>query len=215
MNLTAILQKRYSTKKFDNSKVIATETWQQMEDALRLAASSVNSQPWHFIIAASDTGKQRMLKGTEKYAYNAPKISDASHVVLFCAKTEMGDSDIVRVLDKEESDGRYSDPAFKQQSLMVKQGYFGMQRDAGSLQHWTEKQTYLNVGNALLSAALLEIDAVPIEGIDIDALNAEFDLSKQGLTALVMVSFGYRAADDFNATLPKSRLAGEDIITRV
>ena len=215
MNLTAILQKRYSTKKFDNSKVIATETWQQMEDALRLAASSVNSQPWHFIITSSDTGKQRMLKGTEKYAYNAPKITDASHVVLFCAKTEMGDSDIVRVLDKEESDGRYSDPAFKQQSLMVKQGYFGMQRDAGSLQHWTEKQTYLNVGNALLSAALLEIDAVPMEGIDIDALNAEFDLSKQGLTALVMVSFGYRAADDFNATLPKSRLAGEDIITRV
>ncbi|MCH9845772.1 MAG: oxygen-insensitive NAD(P)H nitroreductase [Alphaproteobacteria bacterium] len=215
MNLTAILQKRYSTKKFDNSKVIATETWQQMEDALRLAASSVNSQPWHFIITSSDTGKQRMLKGTEKYAYNAPKITDASHVVLFCAKTEMGDSDIARVLDKEESDGRYSDPEFKQQSLMVKQGYFGMQRDAGSLQHWAEKQTYLNVGNALLSAALLDIDAVPMEGIDIDALNAEFNLSKQGLTALVMVSFGYRAADDFNASLPKSRLASEDIITRV
>ncbi|MCH9853171.1 MAG: oxygen-insensitive NAD(P)H nitroreductase [Alphaproteobacteria bacterium] len=215
MKLTAILQKRYSTKKFDSSKVIAAETWQQMEDALRLAASSVNSQPWHFIVTASDAGKQRMMKGTEKYAYNAPKIADASHVVLFCAKTAINDADIMRVLDKEENDGRYINAEFKQQSLMVKQGYFGAQRDAGSLQHWAEKQTYLNVGNALLSAALLEIDAVPMEGIDIDALNDEFDLSKQGLTALVMVSFGYRAADDFNASLPKSRLAGENIITRV
>ncbi len=215
MNLTAILQKRYSTKKFDSSKVIDATIWQQMEDALRLAASSVNSQPWHFIITASDAGKQRMMKGTKNYAYNAPKIADASHVVLFCAKTTMDDADIARVLDKEEADGRYGDADFKQQSLMVKQGYFGMQRDAGSLQHWAEKQTYLNVGNALLSAALLDIDAVPMEGIDIDALNAEFDLPTQGLTALVMVSFGYRAADDFNAGLPKSRLASEDVITRV
>jgi len=64
-----------------------------------------------------------------------------------------------------------------------------------------------------LSAGALGIDAVPIEGVDLDVLNQVFDLLSQGLKAVAVVALGYQAEDDFNAQLPKSRLPEEELFT--
>lgn len=78
-----------------------------------------------------------------------------------------------------------------------------------------EKQVYLNIGNFLLGVATLGIDAVPMEGIDMKALDEEFGLREKGYTAVVMVGLGYRSESDFNANLPKSRLPKEEIFTEI
>ncbi|MEY8779824.1 nitroreductase family protein [Allomuricauda sp. XS_ASV26] len=78
-----------------------------------------------------------------------------------------------------------------------------------------EKQVYLNIGNFLLGVAALGIDAVPMEGIDVKALDEEFGLREKGYTSLVMVGLGYRSANDFNAGLPKSRLPKTEIFTEI
>ncbi len=217
MNLSNLLQKRYSTKKFDSSKTIKDNLWQQMEDALIYAASSTNAQPWHFIIASSEQGKQRLMKGTdENFAFNSHKIKDSSHSVLFCTKTHLSDIYLADLLEKETQDGRFtSDALTPEQYHQVRTHFYNIHKDAGDVSHWTEKQTYLNIGNAMLGAMILGIDSVPMEGIDINALNDEFDLPAQDLTASVIVCFGYRADDDFNAKLPKSRLEAGKLITRI
>ena len=74
---------------------------------------------------------------------------------------------------------------------------------------------YIALGTALLGAAALGVDATPMEGFDKAALDAEFGLDAQGLRGLVMLCFGYRAQDDFNAALPKSRLPEEQVFTFV
>lgn len=215
MNLSNLLNKRYSTKSFSEKK-IDEETWSQMEDALRMSASSTNAQPWHFIVTDTIEGKKRLTKGTEKYPFNTDKILGASHVVLFCAKTNIEDDFLLHVLDKEDKDGRYPDPEFKQQMHGGRTFFVDIHRkELNDIQHWTEKQVYLNVGNALLGAAVLGLDALPMEGIDIAVLNEEFGLNDKGLTAVVAVAFGYQSKDDFNAKLPKSRLSFEDLLTRV
>jgi nitroreductase/dihydropteridine reductase len=81
------------------------------------------------------------------------------------------------------------------------------------LPQWLEKQVYIALGSAMLGAANLGIDTTPMEGIDVPALDAEFGLHERGLTSLVMLSFGYHAETDFNAGLPKSRLAEEQVFT--
>ena len=86
MNITEIVRQRYSTKSFDPSKKIAAEDFAHIEAALRNSPSSVNMQPWHFIIADDEAGKARIAKATEKLPYNAPKIAHASHVVVFAAR---------------------------------------------------------------------------------------------------------------------------------
>ena len=91
MNITEIVRQRYSTKSFDLSKKIAAEDFAHIEAALRNSPSSVNMQPWHFIIADDEAGKARIAKSTEKLPYNTPKITHASHVVVFAARVYADD----------------------------------------------------------------------------------------------------------------------------
>ena len=72
-----------------------------------------------------------------------------------------------------------------------------------------------NVGNFLLGVAAMGLDAVPIEGVDFAILDEEFDLKAQGYTSLVVVPVGHHSVEDFNATLPKSRLPQSTTITEI
>ena len=77
------------------------------------------------------------------------------------------------------------------------------------------KQVYLNVGNFLLGVAALGLDAVPIEGFDAAIFDEEFGLKEKGYTSLVVVPVGHHSVEDFNATLPKSRLPQNITLTEV
>lgn len=215
MDLIEIANRRYATKKFDGSQRISDEVFEQIKGLLRLSPSSVNSQPWHFIIADSVDGKARISKGAEgAYAANNRKILDASHVVLFCAKTDISDAYLQKITNQEDSDGRFPKPEGKEMALNVRGFYADLHRkQRNDVMCWTQNQVYLNIGNLLLGAAALGVDAVPIEGVDIDVLNEEFNLLKLGFSAVVVVALGYRAEDDFNAALPKSRFPEAEIFT--
>jgi len=51
------LQWRYTTKKYDPSKKIPQEELDVLFEAMRLSASSINSQPWKFVVLESDEAK--------------------------------------------------------------------------------------------------------------------------------------------------------------
>lgn len=88
--------------------------------------------------------------------------------------------------------------------------------DYKDVQHWMDKQVYLNIGQFLLGVATLGIDATPMEGIEVAAIDEEFGLREKGYTSLAVVCLGYHhAEDDYNAALPKSRWGYEEILTEV
>jgi nitroreductase/dihydropteridine reductase len=62
---------------------------------------------------------------------------------------------------------------------------------------------------------MLGIDACPMEGFDAAALDLELGLAEQGLQSVVLLALGYSSAEDFNAKLPKSRLAADEVMTRL
>ncbi len=216
MQLIEALQRRYATKAFDATKKLPETVVEQLFALLRLSPSSTNIQPWHFIVASTDEGKARLAQGAGgNYSYNAGKILNASHVVLFCARTQIDDAHLQKVLAAEERDGRFaSAPEVKAAAHNTRLAYLNEHKfTKKDVPHWLEKQVYLNMGSFLLGAGLLGIDAVPLEGIDQTILDAEFGLNERDLTAITAVALGYRAETDFNAALPKSRLAAEDIFT--
>lgn len=217
IDIKEILHWRYTTKVFDPTKKISSAQEENIEALLQMSASSINSQPWHFIVASTEQGKARLAKGTEGFfSLNKPKVLDASHVVLFCAKTTISDHYLKHITNIEDEDGRFAKEKFKAQNLGAKQLFANIHRyELKDAQHWMEKQVYLNIGNFLLGVAAMGIDAVPMEGIDVKALDKEFALHKKGYTALVMVSLGFRSENDFNANLPKSRLPKEEILTKI
>lgn len=209
------LKWRYTTKSFDPSKKISKENEEKIKELLQWSPSSINSQPWHFVLTSSEEGKKRLAKGTAGFfSFNESKVTQASHVVLFCTKTEISDQYLSEVTDKEDEDGRFANEDLKEQNLGAKKLFTNIHRyDLKDAQHWMEKQVYLNIGNFLLGVAALGIDSVPMEGIDMKALDEELCLREKGFSSIVMVGLGYRSEDDFNAKLPKSRLNQDDIIT--
>lgn len=218
MQLTDALNRRYATKAFDATKKLPEAVVEQLFALLRLSPSSTNIQPWHFIVASTEQGKARLAKGAGGcYSYNESKILNASHVVLFCARTQVDEAHLQNVLAAEERDGRFTaKPELKNAAHNTRVAYLNEHKYIKKdVPHWLEKQVYLNMGSFLLGAALLEIDAVPLEGIDQAVLDAEFDLNSFDLTAVTAVALGYRADSDFNAGLPKSRLAVDDIFTLI
>jgi len=215
MNLIEVLNRRYSTKEFDPNRKISNEDFEQIKALLRMSPSSTNIQPWHFIIADTKEGKERIAKGTQGfYQFNNQKVIDASHVIVFCSKTDADADYMLHLLEQEDKDGRYPNEEVKQMMHGGRNIFADMHRyDFKDLQHWMEKQVYLNIGNLLLGVATLGIDALPMEGADMKALDEEFGLREKGLTAVTVVALGYHTDTDFNATTPKSRLPEEEIFT--
>ncbi|WP_319379806.1 oxygen-insensitive NAD(P)H nitroreductase [Thiomicrorhabdus sp.] len=215
MNLIDIAKRRYATKKFDGNKRIPDEVFAQIKELLRFSPSSVNSQPWHFIIADNPQGKMRLAKGAEgAYAANHPKILNASHVILFCAKTQMEDDYLDKVTDQEARDGRFPNSESRAGVRKARAFYADLHRVTfNDTECWMQKQVYLNLGTILLGAGVLGVDAVPIEGVDMAVLNEEFALTEKGYSAQAVVALGYHTEDDFNASLPKSRLPEAEIFT--
>lgn len=217
MNIAEYAQARYTTKAFDPSRKIPADALAQIRTLLQCAPSSINSQPWHFIIAGSDDGKRRIAKATHgPYAYNAPKVSNASHVVVLCAKVGIDAGHLDTVLEQEDRDGRFATPDAKAGRHTALNFYVDQHRfDTKDVQPWIEKQVYLALGSLLLGAATLGLDACPMEGFDPRVLDEELGLRARGLSSVALVSLGYRSADDFNAKLPKSRLPAETVLSEI
>lgn len=216
MDIVSVALQRYSTKAFDPSKKLTAEEADKIKTLLQYSPSSTNSQPWHFIVASTEEGKARVAKSAAaNYVFNERKMLDASHVVVFCAKTAMDDAWLERVVDQEEADGRFATPEAKAANDKGRR-FADMHRVSLKDDHqWMAKQVYLNVGNFLLGVAAMGLDAVPIEGFDAEVLDAEFGLKEKGYTSLVVVPVGHHSIEDFNAGLPKSRLPLETTLTEV
>lgn len=214
MNLIEVVKTRYSVKEFDSTKKISSADFEQVKALLRYSPSSVNLQPWHFVISDNAQGKQRISKGTQGfYIFNQAKVLNASHVIVVCARTSADETFLTHILDKEDKDGRFAEQQFRDGQHMGRKVFANIHHyDVKDFQHWMEKQVYLNMGALLLGVAAMGIDAVPMEGIDAKAIDEEFGLREKGFTALAIVALGYRKETDFNASLPKSRLSESEII---
>ncbi len=216
MDIIKILQNRYTTKIFDQNKKISAEDMEKVKEILRLSASSLNLQPWKFIIAQSDEAKQKLIKATGgMFAQNQGKILNSSAVVIFSSKIDLDDKYLTYICEKEEKDGRFNDETAKQNYFNARCNYRNMHEEKfDDIKHWAAKQAYLNLGNFLVSTASLGIDSCTMEGLDMAIIDEEFGLTQKGYATNFAVAIGYRAEDDFNdiSRCPKSRLEVDEII---
>lgn len=207
---------RHTAKKYDSSKKVSAQDLEIFYEALRLSASSINSQPWKFIVLESDEAKQRMSETfANNYQFNQAHITESSHVILFAHNPSYTRDDYAEVVDKGIVDGR-TKPEEREDAFG---GFFFAELntdDNGYTGIWTKSQLYIALGNALHTLARLRIDATPMEGINTDLVSKEFKDELDGYHCDVALTIGYQhPEEDFNAKLPKSRLSHEDIFIHV
>ncbi|WP_210081944.1 oxygen-insensitive NAD(P)H nitroreductase [Pantoea endophytica] len=215
MTLNDAVARRHTVKAFEQGKSLPQDEIETLLNVLRNSPSSVNSQPWHFVVASTEAGREQIAASTDgAFAYNSPKVRNASHVIALCMRTDLDEAHLQNVLDQEDADGRYASPESKANNDVVRRSYVDMHRyESRDVPQWMEKQVYLALGGLLLGAAMLGIDATPMEGFDQRALDQALGLREKGFTSVVLVSLGYRSDADFNAALPKSRLPRDEIFT--
>ena len=83
------------------------------------------------------------------------------------------------------------------------------------IDHWSRRQLYIALGSFLTSAALLGIDACPMEGIDPAGYDRVLGLTPRGLASVAVAAAGQRSANDSYARAAKVRFRTEDVITHV
>lgn len=215
-NILDDLRWRYTTKKYDPSKKVSQGDLAILLEALRLSASSINSQPWKFIVIESDAAKSRIYKTFErKFQFNRPHVFDSSHIILFAHNPRYTRDDFAKVVDRSIVDGRVK-PENREKSF----GSFVFAEintdDSGFNGHWTKAQTYIAFGNALHTLARLRIDSTSLEGIDSELVDEEFAKELDGYQCHLALAIGYRHPhDDHNEKLPKSRIQFEDVVVRL
>lgn len=206
---------RRTTKKYDASKKISEENLEVLFEAMRLSASSINSQPWKFVVIDNESAKQRMHDTFSRmHAYNQSHIFDSSQIILFAHNPRYTRDDFDKVVDQYIEDGR-----IKVEDREKSYGAFIFAEnntdETGNTACWTKAQTYLALGNTLHTLARLKIDSTPIEGIDVELVNEAFKNELDGYCCEVALAIGYHHKDDYNAKLPKSRLKMDRVLVRI
>ncbi len=216
-DILAIAKNRYTCKAYDADRKIDNDTMGVLLEMLRLSPSSINIQPWRFLVTDKDDTKKRItsaMSGGD--AHNIPKILNASHVIILCTRTDVNVGHLTDVLNSELIAGRYADKSVMQSRLALCTHYieyYSTHQD--KLFSWCENQTFIALGQLLLSAQMLGINATPIGGYAANVLDTEFNLAAKNLKSSVIVSLGYASDSDANQTLPKARLPMDKVISLI
>lgn len=189
---------RHACKKFDPAKAVSAEDFDTILETARLSPSSFGFEPWKLVVLRDPQIREKLYS----FAWGARNSLDgASHFVILLARKKadmLHSSDyithILRDIQKFPED-------IAQSRLKTYENFqrneFRLLESDRAMFDWASKQTYIVLANMLTAAALLRVDACPIEGFDrqkADQLLAEFGvMDQEHFGVSVMAGFGYRA----------------------
>lgn len=204
------LRWRYATKTFDPAKKISDADWATIEQALILTPTSYGFQPYRFVVVTDPAVREKLVT----LSWGQRQVADASHFVVFAAKTSVNEADIdyylahvakVREIPVENLAG-------------FKKALLGdiVHGPRGQEQHeWATRQCYIALGNLMTSAALLGLDVCPMEGINSSKYDEVLGLPEKGYKTVVAGAVGYRSATCKYAAVPKVRYPAEELFIRI
>jgi len=208
--LNEALEWRYATKAFDPTRRIPTGTWQALERALVLSPSSFGLQPYQFLLVEDTTVRERLVPHT----WGQRQVVDCSHYVVFTARTKLEESHIDEFIQRvSEVRGIPADALKAYREMMHDNLITGARSNV--IPQWSARQAYIALGNLMTCAALLAVDACPIEGFEPAKYDEILNLDGSGFASVVCCALGYRAAADKYATLPKVRRPESQLVRSV
>ena len=201
---------RYATKQFDPARKINAQDWATLEEALLLTPSSGGLQPWKFIVVTDPAVRAKLLPAS----YGQAQITNASHLVVFTAKKNFSEADVDAFIGHTAATRGVPVESLAQYRGMLVGGIVQAMDEQGR-NAWARNQAYIALGNLLTSAALLGVDACPMEGFDRAQYDEILGLDKQGFASAVIATLGYRAVSDPYATATKVRFPKEQVFAHV
>lgn len=199
---------RYAVKKFDSTKKISDRDFEILEESLRLAPSSYNLQPWKFIVVQN----RDILKQLTSLSWGQSQVEDCSHYIVFTTKVKLDEPHIDKHVAKT-AEVRGIDPKTleKYKAVMVSDLLKGPRSE--TISHWAQRQAYIAMGFVMETAAMLNIDTCPMEGLDPKGYDKVLGIENSGFGTIAAVACGYRHQDDKYQSIPKVRFDKKDVIS--
>lgn len=209
MSFLEDLKWRYAAKKMDPTKKVSEGDIDYIKETVQLAASSYGLQPYK-VLEVNDPELRAQLK---PLCWNQSQITDASHVFVFCNYTNKSDGQVDQYVRLRAE--RHDVPVEKLEGYgtFIKEKV--MEKSDQEFFHWTAKQAYIAMTNAMTACAELKIDSTPMEGFVMDAVNELLQLPQKGLSASVILAIGYRSDEDQAQHNEKVRKPLTDIFAEV
>ncbi len=195
-NVIEKLNWRYATKVFDKSKKLSEDDLNILLESLRLTPSSFGLQPWKFVLVKNIDLREKIKDAS----YGQTQMTDASDLIVLCAKETITEDDVVKITGNNEGYKNMIMGSIKNKSN-------------DEILNWNAKQVYLALGFLLETAAIMNIDACPMEGFDNKKVDEILGLNEKGLKSVVICPVGYRSEDDKYANNSKFRFPQSELVT--
>lgn len=200
---------RYAVKIFDSSKMVSEDDIHTILESARLSPSSDGIEMWKFFVVKNKNIRIKL----REVGYDQSKITDASHLIVITYRT-----DSVENLAKERIERtakiQNDDPSQLIEFKTRLDNTIAQKEKAGTLESWVKAQSYIPLGIMIETAALLDIDAGPMEGFQPEKVDEILNLKDKNLKSVTMLTLGYRG-DDPASRRPKVRRDFDDVVEEI
>ena len=184
------LATRYACKRYDPNAHITKSDFNTILEAARLSPSSFGFEPWKLLVIED----RDLLERIFDVSWGAKR--DADRTVIILARRDVtSDSewthhiahDVQHLSMMNERDRLKQFEEFQANDICVLD-------DSRALFEWSCRQTYIALANMLSAAAMIGVDATPVEGFNVKELEdllvfrGLYDPAEWGVS--VMVQFG-------------------------
>jgi nitroreductase len=202
------LKRRYAVKIFDTSKKVSEDDLKTILESGRLSPSSLGLEPWKFIVVTNKDIREKI----RAVSHDQTKITDASHLIVIAYRTDP-EKLVSESIDRTSKIQNKTKEELAPLQKML-EGAVNGQMDAKMREGWIKSQTYIPLGIMIETAALLGIDACPMEGFDKAQVDSILGLNDKNLSVATILTIGYRG-DDAYANLPKVRRTYSEVVETI
>ena len=196
---------RAAVKSFDSEKAVPSDLLESILESARMSATAFGLQPFR-LVEVKDKGLREKLV---EVSYGQKQVVDAPHLFVICAITNL-DEKYVRSYIENIAKTRcvqVEDLKGFEDSMLGAISYMNDEQKVS----WSARQSYIALGSMLETAALLGVDAGPMEGFMTDKVDEILSLANHNLKPVAYVTLGYRK-DDKYSEMKKVRLSKEEFV---
>jgi nitroreductase len=118
-------------------------------------------QPWKFFVVRNPALRQQL----REHAWGQAQVTDASRLVVLAIKKDIGAPEVDQFVERMATVRQVPAETLEGYGDMVKK-FLAAPPYPLTMDGWATRQVYIALGFLMHSAAMLEVDACPIEGFD-------------------------------------------------
>lgn len=206
--ITKAFEWRAAVKTFNQAKKVPEDVLNTILEAGRMSPTAYGLQPFRIV----EVGDLELRKKLQEVSFGQKQVVEAPHFFIIAARTDIDENYVRKYIELIAAERGISTEQLKgfEDSM---NGDIG-KRSFDEKMKWAGRQAYIAFGAMLETAALLGVDAGPMEGFIPTKADEILNLKERNLMSLGFMALGYRDNDTYSQ-MKKIRFPKEEMIIKI